>query len=180
MPKTDSIVHGGPKLGNLYLHYGGKCPCSPLGCRGEMTKVFEFPQGGGVSLWFTACEKHEKGYLKDVEKGTFKLAYPYEEAKKYVIGAYPDFVVLPEGSAIRREGKLAPKLELGLNPGLYHLIYQYGPKSRHFVTYADSEKEAKEKIIEKHRHNFDQGFEKDILELSANIVKNGVLMVYGN
>jgi hypothetical protein len=89
------------------------------------------------------------------EKDYLESVYPYEEAKKY-------------------------HHSLGLNPGLYHLIYHYGPRTRHFVTYADSEKEAKEKIISIHACNFDQNFKKDILELKANLVKDGALIVYGS
>jgi hypothetical protein len=66
----------------------------------------------------------------------------------------------------------------GGKSSLFHLIYTYGPQTRHFCVLAESEDEAKEKIIKQEEVNFGRDFAEDIRKTKANRIKSDVLQIY--
>jgi hypothetical protein len=179
-------------FGGFKLDYNSECPNAGVGCSGLISgKVFCYEIIGGMNKWFTGCETHTKLYLELCKSGIYKLVHDpdnnYSLYKSIKKTNYGDFSVVYGLGSLGSLGSLkvpeipkgapeAPetKIKLGLNPGLYHIVYRFGSRSYHFCTYADSENLAKEKVIKEESINFDQDFSMEIRNGKANLVLSGV------
>jgi hypothetical protein len=180
------------------------CPCADSSSTGGPGHTQ--PSGNCYSVFanlhdpFMPCQKHEKYYdnpsfFKLPPEMTWKNM-PYDHDKYYKVGPLYDFLQYAIPDTIPEELQqelnqlyvsppytnpetIKPKTDsIGSKSGLYHLIYTYGNRTSHFVTQADSEKDAKEKIIKQYSRSFSSHFPEEINDLKAHKVAKDVLQVY--
>jgi hypothetical protein len=155
------------------LDYEGQCPACTNNISGSpMTgMVHVYQSGNDENKYFTSCVKHyEESYKEDYES-IYAPPTPNNPCGELAPPVYEILDITDIPNSI-------PQYSIPQSGSLFHMIFNYGPMTYNFVTYAKNETEAKTEIIKTEKSFFGDGFAALMKDCKVHKAAKGVLRIY--